>query len=249
MWQRVLLFLLLAASVFSAGAVVPARAGEFANEFDEYEYHAKPEPKKKSIKKDASSVYRVRKGDTLYAVARLYKVAPDALMDENNLSGGNLKAGMVLRIPGQNIKPARENRKKPAAGSPVPVNREASGAAGFSWPVSSVRRVIRDGEKGVKPIGILITGRNGATICSSAPGIVEKVGRMRGFGNFVVVRHHNRVITVYTDLEDVTVKEGDAVSGGGVIGQLASDSNTLHFMLHRAGKPDDPLKYLPKREG
>lgn len=43
--------------------------------------------------------YRVRRGDSLWSIARNYGVAVDELKSENNLSGSRIYAGQTLRIP------------------------------------------------------------------------------------------------------------------------------------------------------
>lgn len=44
--------------------------------------------------------YRVRRGDSLWDIARSYGVTVDDLMEENNLRGSRIYAGQVLRVPG-----------------------------------------------------------------------------------------------------------------------------------------------------
>ena len=239
MWRRMQISVLLAASVIASYSSAPVSAGEFANEFEEYEHYAGSVRNK--ARRSPAVTYRVKKGDTLYSIARAYRVSPAAIMDENKLGGKSLTAGSRIRIPSGENKSAVKTR--PCSGTQ---DRSAKND-GFIWPVQVVRGVRRDGENGVRPIGILISSRSGAAVVSSAPGVVEKVGTMRGFGAFVVVRHYDSIITVYTQLGAITVREGDSVERGGQIGHLSREATALHFMVHRGGKPADPLKYLPER--
>lgn len=50
-----------------------------------------------------SNYYVVKKGDTLYSIARNYGITVDALKQANNLSNNNLTIGMSLVIPDVNI--------------------------------------------------------------------------------------------------------------------------------------------------
>ena len=243
-WKRGIPFL-LSAAILCAWAM-PALAGEFASEFEEYEYYSNA-PQKKQQDSAPAVTYRVRKGDTVCSIARAHNISMDALLDENGLSSGKIKAGMVLRIPAEKTvprkhRPARQARTKEAFAP-------AEGDEKFLWPVSGVRKVSSDAEKGVSPLGVVISGKAGSRVVSALPGVVEKVGRMRGYGTFVVVRHSERLITVYASLGEATVRKGDAVRKGENVGRLPSDDGTLRFMVHRSGKPENPLKYLPKREG
>ena len=49
------------------------------------------------------NTYLVKKGDSLYAIARSYGITVDELKKANNLSSNNLSIGMVLTIPKENV--------------------------------------------------------------------------------------------------------------------------------------------------
>lgn len=51
----------------------------------------------------SSNYYTVKKGDTLYSIARNYGVTVDALKSANNLSNNNLTIGMNLVIPTEDL--------------------------------------------------------------------------------------------------------------------------------------------------
>lgn len=83
-------------------------------------------------------------------------------------------------------------------------------------------------------------------IVSAAPGRVVKVNDLakpgdtkagNGFGKYVKVDHGNEYFTFYAHLKDVSVKNGDAVSSGSVIGIMGNTGNAgndhLHFSLHK----------------
>lgn len=50
-----------------------------------------------------SNTYVVKKGDSLYAIARSYGITVDELKKANNLSSNNLSIGMVLTIPKEEV--------------------------------------------------------------------------------------------------------------------------------------------------
>lgn len=192
--------------------------------------------------RDSYQVYRVKPGDTLYSISRSSKVSVDEIMTFNHFSSaGELKAGMKIKIPadGKESKAVCVPQTKPVTGS---VSRKD-----MQWPLQSIKSVQRDGEAGVKPIGIIIKGAFGSRVRAVSAGVIEKVGRMRGYGNFVVVRHKGDFVTVYSGLSIIMVKEGETVEIGGMLGVLDANESILHFMTHRAGKIIDPLSVLPKR--
>jgi lipoprotein NlpD len=242
MWRRAIPVLLAGSLVFAWFG--PVLAAEFTSELEEYEFYSGT-PQKKSAKIQPTVTYCVRKGDTVSSIARAHNISTDALVDANNLTG-SLKAGSVLRVPCSGSAVKKRTAKKIVTKE---VFAEVQSDGKFFWPVSGVRKVNSDAEKGVSPLGIVITGRAGSRVMSAAPGVVEKIGRMRGYGNFVVVRHADGIITVYAGLDTVSVRKGDSVRKGGEVGMLAADDGSLRFMVHRSGKAENPLKYLPKREG
>jgi membrane-bound lytic murein transglycosylase D len=52
--------------------------------------------------------YRVRSGDTLGGIARLYRTTPEALRELNGMRDDRLAAGAWLRLPGGAVEPPRE---------------------------------------------------------------------------------------------------------------------------------------------
>lgn len=71
-----------------------------------------------------------------------------------------------------------------------------------------------------------------------------------GYGNFVMLQHDDGTITVYAHLyaNSITVKEGDNVKAGQVIGKMGSSGHStglhLHFEVRANGERVDPLNYI-----
>ena len=83
-------------------------------------------------------------------------------------------------------------------------------------------------------------------------GTVENVSTDALNGTVVVLSHEGGYKTVYKSLSDATVKVGDKVKQGEVLGKTsmsmateASQGNHLHFELQKDGKTVDPNLYLP----
>lgn len=96
--------------------------------------------------------------------------------------------------------------------------------------------------------GIDIAGKLGASIVSTADGIVVFSGRKSGYGNIVEVRHANGLETRYAHNQRNLVQEGDLVRKGQVIAKLGSTGRStgphVHFEVRRNGKAVDPSRYL-----
>jgi len=70
------------------------------------------EAAKKAVEHNNKTVYKVKKGDTLYSIARLYNMKPDTIRKMNNLKRNpRLKPGMELNVLGKPVLIAK--RKKP----------------------------------------------------------------------------------------------------------------------------------------
>ena len=199
----------------------------------------KQPPKKAAPKKSrtASSPrpkkYIIKKGDTIYSVAKRFGIPVEKLCETNCLTRtSGLVAGNKLYIPSKTGTDAGQSTKAPSYE--------------FIWPVKQVQSVRQDGENGVHTIGVVIKAKSGSKVCAAAKGTVKKVGYMHGFGNYVVIAHSERYLTVYSNLYSVAVQEGDSVLSGAMVGTVSGD-NTLHFQINCAGKPKNPLALLPKR--
>lgn len=96
-------------------------------------------------------------------------------------------------------------------------------------------------------------GRTGHTdrICAHTGGTVEGVGSNSSAGNYVRIRTDSRTIMVYYHLKDKsTLKKGEVVARGQVIGYMGSTGNVtgahLHWGIQQDGKWVDPEPYLDR---
>jgi len=198
--------------------------------------------KKASPKKNNIIYYKVKRGDTLTHISKKHDISIASILSFNNLKNENkIKKGFILKIPAPQS--ASGTSKKNIAREQ---KSDRSASPRFRWPVQNVIGYHNDGVDGVKPIGIVITGKPGSTVLSSASGTVKKIGSMRGFGKYIVIHHAGRFATVYANLEEITVSEGDTIQGGNAIGRINNFDRKLHFQIDLEGKPENPLKYLPK---
>jgi murein DD-endopeptidase MepM/ murein hydrolase activator NlpD len=103
--------------------------------------------------------------------------------------------------------------------------------------------------------GVDIAGPLDAPIRAAADGVValagtetDAQGRPVGYGNYVVLAHGGKMITLYGHLDTLLVHAGQVVHAGDVIGLEGSSGNStgphLHFEVRLAGLLADPLKYL-----
>jgi len=133
-----------------------------------------------------------------------------------------------------------------AAGSTV----TASDDEKLSWMWPSDGKIVATFDEG-KSKGIDIAGRMGQQVMAAGTGKVMYAGSgIRGYGNLVIVKHSNNLLSAYAHNRAIVVKEGQNVAKGQVIAEMGdsdSDSVKLHFEIRQQGKPVDPAKFLPSR--
>jgi lipoprotein NlpD len=198
--------------------------------------------------------YIIKQGDTLYSIAKRSQVDINRIFEVNNLNeNSKIFIGMKLKIPSENspVKSDSTPPKKISENSTVKSDSSSSKKNNdenlqFSWPLKKINGYAKDGEDGVNSIGMIIKGNPKGDVIASESGIVGKVGYMRGYGKYIVVKHEKRYITVYSNLMEVNVKSGDKVKKGAKIGNISEDM-TLHFQIDYMGKPENPLNLLPKK--
>jgi lipoprotein NlpD len=99
--------------------------------------------------------------------------------------------------------------------------------------------------------GLDIAGKTGEPVHAAAAGKVILVSNaLRGYGNFVIIKHNNLYLSVYAHNSRILVKEEQTVSKGQKIAEIGSsdaDVSKLHFEIRRQGKPVDPARHLPAR--
>jgi hypothetical protein len=186
--------------------------------------------------------YTVRKGDTLTSIAKKSGVTVSSLRSLNKLTNQHrITKGMIITIPSKQASSSPVRKTELKNGITAPLQNKPR----FLWPIKTVIDYHNDGLNGVKSIGIIITAKPGSTVLSSASGTVIKIGRMRGFGNYIVINHSGRYSTVYANLDMILVSQGETVPAGNAIGKISTTEQKMHFQIDREGKPEDPLHYLP----
>lgn len=83
-------------------------------------------------------------------------------------------------------------------------------------------------------------------VSSCADGKVTTIENSAAYGNTVTIEHTNGIITKYSALDKVSVKVGQTVSSGDIIGNVttvpceSADQSHLHFEVLKEGKLIDP---------
>ena len=209
----------------------------------------------------------VQKGDTLYSIAWRYGLDYVRLAQINRIrkpytiyAGQRLKlAGVPARLSSQSKassdKPAPKNAAKPKtvyASKPVSKPKPAFTASrlNWSWPVNG-RVISKFSLSGSVNKGIDIEAKAGTQVKAAEAGsVVYAGGNLRGYGKLVIIKHDDAFLSAYGNNESLLVKEGETVAKGQAIAKVgANDAKVemLHFEIRRQGRPEDPIRHLPKR--
>ena len=99
--------------------------------------------------------------------------------------------------------------------------------------------------------GIEIGGEEGQAIRASAAGEVVYSGNgLIGYGELIIIKHSDRMLSAYGHNRERLVAEGQRVAAGEKIAEMGKDERNralLHFEVRRDGTPQDPLPFLPSR--
>ena len=136
----------------------------------------------------------------------------------------------------------------PVAAPSVPAPAADEEKLSWIWP--SEGKVIATFDEG-KNKGVDIAGKAGQQVVAAGAGKVMYAGSgIRGYGNLVIVKHSNSLLSAYAHNRTIVVKEGQSVSKGQMIAEMGdsdTDSVKLHFEIRQQGKPVDPSRFLPNR--
>lgn len=142
------------------------------------------------------------------------------------------------------VEPAKPVEKVPEVVPPASPEDE-----NLSWIWPADGKVVATFSEGKK--GIDIAGKLGQPVLAAGAGKVLYAGSgIRGYGNLVIVKHSNNLLSAYAHNKTIFVKEDQTVSKGQKIAEMGnsdSDAVKLHFEIRQQGKPVDPSKFLPSR--
>lgn len=126
------------------------------------------------------------------------------------------------------------------------------------WPLPSNKGLIT-GEFGIQKDkdglevnnhGIYISTGQNQSVRAIFSGTVTAVKSIPGFGKVVIIGH-GRYRTVYTNLKEVLVQEGDKVQGLQEIAIVKTDNQTgeteLHFQIYKDKVPIDPSEWIANK--
>lgn len=221
-----------------------------------------------------SQTYIVRPGDTLYSIAWRHNLDYRDLARWNDMGPDyRISVGQILSLqpgphgahrapaappspapppfPATSLPPPRLTpAPPPARPGPPPVSSAppttpplVPNARGWVWPTAhaAAPRPVQGG-------GILLLGELGQPVRAAYAGRVAYVGNgIRGYGNLIIIKHGESLLTAYAHTRELGVRDGQEVAAGQVIAQMGLGPHqiaALYFEVRLNGKPVDPMPYL-----
>lgn len=215
--------------------------------------------------------HKVQPGETLYEIAWRYGFDYREVASINRIAPPyKIHAGQKIFLVASSPAPTRA---KPVVAPPAKLVKKNNAAArtkpeaplshdskdkkkpverseiAWHWPTKGI--VIKHfSSSGIANKGIDITGRLAEPVLASANGEVVYSGNgLLNYGNLIIIKHNSDYLSAYAHNKVNLVKEGVRVKGGQKIAEMGRSGGAkqvmLHFEIRQAGKPVDPLKYLP----
>jgi lipoprotein NlpD len=201
---------------------------------------------------DQQDVYVVRAQDTVYSIAWRYGLDFRDLARWNHIGPDfRITVGQTLILAPAAAAAAAaaggaapRERPKPAASTALPKPRPVASALPWAWPTDRI-----SAPQPVSAGGILLPGREGQDIRAASSGrVVYNGSGIRGYGNLIIIKHGENLLSAYAHTRESLVHDGQEVALGQVIahmGEGAPQKPVLYFEIRRNGKPVDPLAFLP----
>jgi lipoprotein NlpD len=199
-----------------------------------------------STRGDQRDVYVVRAQDTVYSIAWRYGLDFRDLARWNHIGPDfRITVGQTLILAPVATTAAAPPLKvpKPPPSTALPKPGPAS-ALSWTWPTDRM-----SAPQAVSGGGILLPGRVGQDIRAASSGrVVYNGSGIRGYGNLIIIKHGENLLSAYAHTREPLVHDGQEVTLGQVIahmGEGAPQKPVLYFEIRRNGKPVDPLAFLP----
>jgi murein DD-endopeptidase MepM/ murein hydrolase activator NlpD len=207
-----------------------------------------------AVKQPAQGVFHiVKSGENLFRIGKAYDVSHEELVRVNSIRDANqIFVGQRIFIPSASrqlpveiITPNEPAARLPPAPEPFEPMRDR-----FLWPVSgSINSPF--GPRGSSfHDGVDIAAAEGTTIRAIERGEVIYSDQLKGYGNIIIIRHGEGLISVYAHNEANLARQGQMVARGEIIARVGSTGRVtgphLHFEIRKNNTAQDPLRYLPQ---
>lgn len=191
--------------------------------------------------------HTVQRGENISSIAKRYQVTADSILSYNRIPGErSIVAGQTLIVPGGKPVPA-PTPSRPSSGSnvaSVPRTPAVDSGTKLLWPTVShrINQYFTWSHHALD-----IHGTMGTSIYAAESGVVLESRWGGAYGNMVLIRHDNGIVTRYGHHSKNLVAKGDRVERGEVIALMGSTGRStgphLHFEVIVGRSLVNPLSY------
>ena len=196
--------------------------------------------------------YKIKKGDTLYKIARCSSTNISEIKNKNiNINEKELIVGFVINLPYYSMDKCKLKNKKIAKKKNIK-KKSIKSEEIFLWPVQgSIITYFGKQKGGRKNDGINILSVKGNPVRAAMGGkVVYRGNELLAWGNLIIIKHKNNWTTAYAHLDKLLVRKGEIIKTGDIIASVGAtgnvDKSQLHFQVRKKSKPLDPIKFLKK---
>lgn len=190
--------------------------------------------------------YKIKKGDSLNKIAKVFGVDIEQLKKINKIQDDNIIVGNTIFIKDPKLREYLKNQREDVV---------SSGVFGFTMPIKYTGVSSPQGPR-FHPVLKRYIYHSGVDlrakyipVYASKSGRVSFAGLMRGYGKIIIIQHDNGFETRYAHLDKIGVSVGRYVETGDLIGKSGKTGRVtgphLHFELRQKGKILNPMKYIP----
>jgi murein DD-endopeptidase MepM/ murein hydrolase activator NlpD len=183
-------------------------------------------------------LYKMNKGSNIVSVAKRYNVSLEKILVENDLGNADfIKTGSVLFIPDAKPQNIIKGFIWPTSG------RYSTCAYGWRWnPMGGGNREFHPG---------LDIRAHYEWVKASMYGQVTYSGWMGCYGIAIIIAHPSGQKTLYAHLSQASVRKGQYVKQGQLIGKSGNTGRStgphLHFEVINNGRQQNPYRELTKK--
>ena len=188
----------------------------------------------------------IRRGDTIEILYETYETDDGDFARYGNVLFANLKVNGT-KIPiyryvendghAEYFREDGMNLRNTLMQTPIDGARMSSGFGMRRHPVLGYNRMHK---------GVDFAAPTGTPIYAAGDGVIDKIGRNGGYGNYIRIRHVNSLKTAYAHMHKFAkgMSKGKRVKQGDVIGYVGTTGRStgphLHYEVLKAGKQVNP---------
>lgn len=219
------------------------------------------EKKKKNV--IYRNFHRVRPGQSLWLISKMYGYTVGDLKKVNNLNKTALKVNQKIYLPDSNYKELAQKRESFLVGKKVTPNVTKMGSknkriykASSKWPLLGKYRFSSAYGMRLHPLfkkwkfhnGVDLAARKGTLIIAPAAGKIIFAGWKAYSGRTVMIEHISGYTSIYCHCSKISVKKGQMVVKGqklAAVGRTGSATGShLHFSIKKGNKYCNPVKTI-----